>query len=818
MYKTYIVALLISLCALRSDAQPLRGRCISGIYPHLAYFNNEGECGTGAVVPWAGRLWVVTYGPHQPYGSSDKLYAVDSLYRLQAFAGSVGGTHANRMVHRETGQLLIGPYVIDGKGNIRVLDRAKVPGRFTGVARSLADGAQALCLATMEQGFYSIDMKSLNVTIKAKDGNQLQREGAGSFQGSLVAGVHGKGFYSGQGVYVYTNNGEDVAAPSSPNMPSGSLSEYDGKDWKLVRRNQFTEVTGPGGIYGAVDSAHDPIWALGWDAKSVILAVRDYSYGWSFFRIPKASNTYDGVQGWNTEWPRIRNVGTPNHPYYLMTMHGMFWYLPQTFSVSNAAGLRPLTSYLKVIGDFCSWNGNLVFGCDDSARDAFQNQRKLKGIKSPAGQSQSNLWFTPFERPLANGTKDAQGCVWAWEDIPAHSVSEPFLLAGWKKRRVWIENAGTAEVAFTFETDRRGDGHWRRTFQVVLPSGQARCLDIDTLSGEWIRVSNSKATRATVVFLYSDETPRPYENAPVFAGLSSVHADAAAGGLLYALGNNSRQLGIVATAQDGSGSHPVGYYEMDERMNINKVENPSEAQVVRTEAGIPKNQVGIERASYLVVDDQNRRWRFPVNEMQYHSYLHHNSLRICREVSTERDLFNLGGTFYELPADNAGGFAKVRPVATHHLAISDYCSYRGLLILTGVNSNAPADGEHLFESADGKCKVWVGALDDLWKMGKPVGHGGPWMEDSVRANVPSDAFLMSLYDKKELRLSHASGKSITVTVQLDVTGDGNWMNYKQYKIKPHETFTTTLPDGYLARWIRFISDTDTKATALLFYN
>ena len=46
----------------------------SGIYPELAYFNNEGECGTGAVVPWADRLWVITYGPHLPYGSSDKLY------------------------------------------------------------------------------------------------------------------------------------------------------------------------------------------------------------------------------------------------------------------------------------------------------------------------------------------------------------------------------------------------------------------------------------------------------------------------------------------------------------------------------------------------------------------------------------------------------------------------------------------------------------------------------------------------------------------------------------------------------------------------
>jgi hypothetical protein len=29
----------------------------SGIYPSLGYFNNEGECGTGAVVPWACLLY-----------------------------------------------------------------------------------------------------------------------------------------------------------------------------------------------------------------------------------------------------------------------------------------------------------------------------------------------------------------------------------------------------------------------------------------------------------------------------------------------------------------------------------------------------------------------------------------------------------------------------------------------------------------------------------------------------------------------------------------------------------------------------------------
>ena len=49
-------------------------RQFSGIYPHLASFNSQGECGTGGVVPWADRLWWITYSPHEPDGSDDKLY------------------------------------------------------------------------------------------------------------------------------------------------------------------------------------------------------------------------------------------------------------------------------------------------------------------------------------------------------------------------------------------------------------------------------------------------------------------------------------------------------------------------------------------------------------------------------------------------------------------------------------------------------------------------------------------------------------------------------------------------------------------------
>ena len=314
-------------CSTQSQQKPLTDS-VSGIYPRLAYYNNEGECGTGAVVPWAGKLWVITYGPHLPFGSSDKLYSISDDYQQTVYPQSIGGTPANRMIHKESNQLFIGPYAIDDKGNIRVIPWEEMPGRMTANARHLTDPAHKIYYATMEEGFYEVDVNTLAVKELYKDGNLLKQEHKDTSvnpANDLLLGVHGKGFYSGQGVAVYANNGEGTQeALKKFDVEAGSLSEWNGKNWKLVRRNQFTEVTGPGGIYGNPNPETDPIWTNGWDYKSVLVGVRDAKKGWSFYRLPKASHSYDGAHGWNTEWPRIRNVGTPDKPDYMMTMHGMF--------------------------------------------------------------------------------------------------------------------------------------------------------------------------------------------------------------------------------------------------------------------------------------------------------------------------------------------------------------------------------------------------------------------------------------------------------------------------------------------------------------
>ncbi len=71
----------------------------------------------------------------------------------------------------------------------------------------------------------------------------------------------------------------------------------------------------------------------------------------------------------------------------LMDMHGMFYDFPITFSAENISGLKPISSHLRYIPDFCEWNGQLVLATDETS--VMQNKF--------AGRAQSNLWFGMWE-------------------------------------------------------------------------------------------------------------------------------------------------------------------------------------------------------------------------------------------------------------------------------------------------------------------------------------------------------------------------------------------------------------------------------------
>ena len=231
---------------------------------------------------------------------------------------------------------------------------------------------------------------------------------------------------------------------------------------------------------------------------------------------------------------------------------------------------------------------------------------------------------------------------------------------------------------------------------------------------------------------------------------------------------------------------------------------------------VTRNVITIDKSSVLIIDDKDRRSRLTLGAVEYKQLTNAARLRICREVATERDLFHAAGTFYELPAENADGFAKIRPVSSHNFRIHDYASNRGMLVMTGIDPEVET-GDHIVFSNDRQAAVWLGVIDDLWEMGKPVGHGGPWKSDEVKAGVPSDPYLIGFYDDRSLEIFHDAEKPVKFRIEADPAGHGPWMLYKKITVNPGEHYNFNFPESFQSRWIRFKADKNCMATALLNY-
>lgn len=807
-------------------------RDFGGIYPTLAYYNNEGECGTGAVVPWADRLWVITYGPHLPNGSSDKLYEIDAALHRTIRPESVGGTNANRMIHRESNQLFIGFHAIDAQGNVRTIQPKDMPGRMTSVARSWIDPEHKVYFMTMEEGLYEVDVDTLEARVICKDGNSSTKTAAED----VLPGYHGKGGYMSQRRLVYTNNGENSeAARKDPTTPSGCLAQWTGEGpgqgWEVVRRSQFTEATGPDGIYGG-KTGEETLWSLGWDVRSVLLYVLDEGK-WTTYRLPKASHCYDGAHGWNTEWPRIREIGDAEN--YLATMHGQFWSFPSDFRTGQARGIRPRSTYLKVIGDFAYWNGRVVFGCDDSAKNEFLNSSPFKGgVKGP-GRSNSNLWFVEPSEIDSFGPALGRGAAWFNDATDADVPSDPYLFAGYDVRNAFFKfdaaEGSPEEVTLVFEVDENGDGNWRElkreSVAASADGGYAFISFSPEDKGEWIRVRcNAKLSGATCFFHYNNTDERlAADRAPIFDGLAAPSdASSFLTARMWARADVDRLAVVAQNIQDGKVASER-YYELDEsgakleRVEC-KFEGGEQGTISRIKAMVDAKPVD---PSLCAIDDLSvlahyggKRYRLPIGSEEAARVELPVASRLDREIATERDLFHVAGTFYELPAENAGGFPKLRPISTDSSLIVDYASYRGLLVLAGVKKDATGDSSRVVRSEDGECALWLGSIDELWRLGKPTGKGYVWRETKVVKDEPSDPILAVGFDKKRVEITNHSDSPVVVRVEADPTCLEDWREFASVEIPAGATKTVAL-DSAPAYWFRAVADRDADLSALFIY-
>ncbi len=778
---------------------------ISGTYPHLAVFSPEGEVGIGAVAAWADKLWFITYPPHFPHGSGDKLWTVDGALRLEARPESVGGTHANRMIHRETQQLILGPYWIDSGGRVRVISPKVMPGRLTATARHLTDPAHRVYYFTMEKGLYDVDISTLEVKKIYPDRNDGK-----DFPPAPFPGAHGKGGYSGQGRLVLANNGErGWSLTRDPGLagPAGALAEHSGSQWAepwgMVERKNFTEVTGPGGLAGNANPG-DPIWSLGWDQRSVLLKLLDHGV-WHTYRLPKASFSHDALHGWYTEWPRIREITDGK---MLMHMHGMFYDFPKDFAADRASGITPICTYLRMPVDYCWFRGQLVMARDDAA---------TTGGNRWAGESNSALWFGQLS-DLGNwGAPAGFGGPWREDDASALVPSDPFLVSGFAQRILHVRHATPRPVQFAVQFKSGGAGAWNVFTNLwVPPRGYAWCLLPAAVRAEWVRlVPNAAASGVTANFILANPPTPP---APaLFAGLADIsQTNSYSDGVVRARTGDARALEFAANVYGASGGAGVpGLYRIGGDFRLQAFEDAAAERGLRADFGLEKADFSADSASVLCVSGTNR-FRLPKGDPAYDRPLSSGWPRGVREVVTERNLFQAHGTFYELPREDAGGIRRLRPVATHHKRISDFASWRGLLALAGVSAAATNDG-HVFRSTDGRTALWFGNVDDLWRLGPPTGRGGPWKDTAVTAGIPSDPYLMLGYQGKILELSHHGRRPVTFTVEVDFSGDDRWSEYGRFTVAPGAVARHAFPDGYSAHWVRLKADTGATVSAIFTY-
>jgi len=473
--------LFINVLKVNGQDKELPPLQISGVIPSLAMTPNHfprTEAGTGALMPWANRLWIVTYVAHLTRtGSGTGLYEIDENLRIKKHHASVVGTYANRLVHGPSNQLIIGPYVIDTIGNVRLIEEFRNH-RLAATMTHLTDPDNKVYFLAMEGEFFEVDVRTLEVKQLFQLMDVLNEP-----KGSKP---HFKSGFTGNGRVVVCNNSYN-SKDFNGEWNAGRLAEWNGEKWTILEETAFTEVWGAG-------SFGRPMIATGWDKISVIMRV--FINGeWKRYRLPKASRTFDETS--NTEWMRVREIETERA---LMDCHGMFYEIGYHTYGNNLWAIKPISTHLRVIPDFCSWRGMLVFGGDQATPMKFgaQDSNPL------AGQPQAGLWFGKTDDLWNFGKPSGSGGVWYQTQVKTGELSDPYLMTGFDKKSVHFYHDSRESVDFTIETDFMGNGDFRKFHTIsVKPDEYLHYEFPDAYSANWMRIKTSKACKATVLIIYN---------------------------------------------------------------------------------------------------------------------------------------------------------------------------------------------------------------------------------------------------------------------------------------------------------------------------
>jgi hypothetical protein len=373
------------------------------------------------------------------------------------------GTHANRLVHRESATAFVGPYAIDPKGNWRFIT-AFENHRLTATMRHLTDPANRVYMLTMEGLLFEMDVATLKATLLTDLVKEMK----------LAKRPHFKGGFTGQGRVVVANNGFYEFGESG-----AGLFEWDGTAWKTLSGKPHMECAGRTNL-GEV------IFATGWDESSVLLWAL-IKGEWKRYRLPKASHVYS--HAWQTEWMRIREVETE---HFLLDIHGMFYELQPIAFEDSIWGVKPVCQHLRTIPDYCAFRGLLALAGNQTSPNSDSNPL--------GGQPQSGLWFAKTDDLWSWGKPAGWGGPWRKQWVLAGAASEPFLMTGFDKKVLHLK--ADRHVTMKLQVDFLGDGTFddyeRFGFDgyesLIFPTG---------FSAHWVRLVPEVSATYSAEFIYS---------------------------------------------------------------------------------------------------------------------------------------------------------------------------------------------------------------------------------------------------------------------------------------------------------------------------
>jgi len=416
---------------------------------------DDSEAGIGALMPWADRLWVISYVAHIR-GQGIGLYEVSADMKWTKRPESVTGTYANRFIHWGSKQAFIGPYAISEKGEVRTI-KSLVGHRLAATAAHLTDPNKVLFL-TMEGLLFEADVN----TLETKQLFDLTKE----LDWTKGAYLHFKSMHTGQGRVIVTNNTYEEPEQLGKRA-AGRLAEWDGKKWTILERNPFIEVSGNQRSV-ANDYFGAPIFAVGWDRSSVILRVLKGGQ-WSRYRLPFGSQSWSHT--WNTEWMRIRFAQTERH---LMDAFGLFYDLPNLVYGNQYFGVQPIARHLRIVPDFTTFNGYFVMAGDQTDHTV--------------GQPQSGLWWGTIDDLWSFGKPQGWGAVWTDATVKTGDVSDPYLMTGFDQKSVTLTTPPGSHAKVDVEVDVLGNGQWHTI--TTLSSGKTGLTTYSFPAGftaHWVR-------------------------------------------------------------------------------------------------------------------------------------------------------------------------------------------------------------------------------------------------------------------------------------------------------------------------------------------